>query len=197
MLHPSAPTTIKSGLRRRFYASVIFLAAVSGACAQNRRRVDRALTTSHDPGSAEATFRDFVDCLSEFCDVKLGGDSVTAFTVLDLQDRYQYRFACNNINKSRRGRIAVAVTDLLETLRDILATGIDDESDFIVFQKILIHCRTRVHNYLRYFKEACRACKKTRPANAECQPQLDHFLRAVVEADFAGMEAEACKFTLA
>lgn len=193
MLNPLSPVLIKKELRHRFYASVVFLSAVTGAYATNRQRASHDLTTWSGHGSFDATFRDFVDKLSQFCDVKLGGDSVTAFTVLDLQDRIQYRFACNRLNKSRLTRIASFVTDLLETLRAISSTAVAPGSDLVLLQKVLVHCRTRVHSYLGYFKDACRACVETRPDDATCLDQLRQFVDAASDADFKSMEGDECQ----
>lgn len=196
MSNSRTPAPIKKDLRYRFYAAVVFLSAVTGACATNRQRTpSRDLIALHSHhGSREATFRDFVDTLSEFCDVKLGGDSVTAFTVLDLQDRIQYRFACNRLNKSRLTRIASFVTDLLQTLQAVSSSGsASDSPDLILLQKVLVHCRTRVHSYLGYFKTACRACVKTKPADAVCLDQLHQFIKAASKADVKSMADDECE----
>lgn len=196
MLNSRSPALIKKDLRYRFYSAVLFLSAVTGACVTNRRRASsHDLTTWHADGSFEATFRDFVDKLSQFCDVKLGGDSVTAFVVLDRQDRIQYRFACNRMNKSRLTRIASFVTDLLETLRAVVGSpaGSAPDSQLVLLQKVLVHCRTRVHSYLGYFKDACRACVRTRPADAACVDQLRRFIEAASAADFKSMADDECE----
>lgn len=191
--NPQAPTVIKKDLRHRFYASVVFLSAVTGAYATNRRRVPHDPTKWHDQSPSEVIFRDFVDTLSQFCDVKLGGDSVTAFTVLDFQDRVQYRFACNRLNKSRLTRIATFVTDLLATLRSSGTAG-SNALDLVLLEKALGHCRTRVHSYLGYFKAACRACIETRPADSACVKQLREFIKVTSEADFKSKSDNECEF---
>lgn len=195
--NPHAPTVIKKDLRCRFYASIVFLSAVTGAYAANRRPVPHDLTARHDHGSSEATFRDFVNALSQFCDVKLGGDSVTAFAVLDFQDRVQYRFACNKLNKSRLAKTAAFVTDLLATLRggggDDGTSGDDDALSLVLLGKALGHCRTRVHSYLGYFKDACRACIETRPADSASVKQLREFIKVAKEADFKTKPDDECE----
>lgn len=193
-MNSQTPTVMKKDLRHRFYASVVFLSAVTGAYAKNRRRVPQDLTTRHDHGSSEATFMDFVNTLSQFCDVKLGGDSVTAFTVLDFQDRVQYRFACNRLNKSRLTRIATFVTDLLATLRGSSTAG-GDAPDLVLLEKALGHCRTRVHSYLGYFKDSCRACIETRPADSASVKQLREFIKVAGEADFKSKPDNECEFS--
>lgn len=181
---------MKKELRHRFYAAVVFLSAVSGACATNRQPVSHDLATWQSSGSFEGTFKDFVNRLCQFCDVKLGGDSVTAFTVLDRQDRLEYRFACNRMNKSRLTRIAAFVTDLLQTLRN---TPPGRGVDLVLLEKVLGHCRTRVHSYLGYFKAACRACVQANPVNSRFVDQLNHFTEAASAADFKSLPSEECE----
>lgn len=133
-------------LRHSFYSAVVFLSAVTGAFASNRQRVPPDLWRWND--SFETTFKDFVNKLCQFCDFKLGGDSVTVITVLDLQDRIQYRVACNRRGPKKLTRARDHVNDLLETLQDVTVADADLRRRLL--SKVLGFCRNRVQCYLRY-----------------------------------------------
>lgn len=190
MANSKLPAPIKKDLRNRFYAAVVFLSALNRACAVHRQPASHELTRSSN-NSFEATFKDFVNRLSQFCDIKLGGDSVTAFTVLDLQDRVQYRFACNKMNKSRLTKMSDFVTDLLTALRT--TTNLDGKLKQVLMERVLDHCRTRVHSYLGAFKAACRACLETKPADRGIVDQLNILKKAASEADFKSHPCDVCE----
>lgn len=158
----------------------------------NRQPVSHDLATWQSPVPFEAKFKDFVNILAQFCDVKLGGDSVTAFAVLDRQDRLEYRFACNRMNKNRLTRMQNSVTDLLQTLRNTPPGGPGDV-DLVLLEKVLVHCRTRIHSYLGYFKAACRDCVRTNPGDSRLVDQLNQFTKAASKADFKNMPDEECE----
>ncbi|KAJ4404436.1 hypothetical protein N0V82_010499 [Gnomoniopsis sp. IMI 355080] len=137
MSYAKSPATMNQKLRRRFYEPVVFLHAVTRAWQLNRQAVSHDFA-SVNTGSLEVNFKEFVNRLSQFCDIKLGGDFVTAFTVLDREDRIQYRFACNRAGKSQLERASAFVTDLLTTLRDGEASN---NLDQVLLEKVLAHCR--------------------------------------------------------
>lgn len=185
------PVVVKTDLRHRFYHAVVFLSAVKGACEINRQRVPPDLSW-HQNNSFDTTFRDFVNSLCQFCDVNFGGDSVTSTTVLDLQDRIQYRFACNKRNKTQLTSASNFIKDLLGTLQDV--TVPDAELRPRLLSKVLGFCRSKVRTYLRYLKKASRACMRTGPAEAILMDQLRGLEKATKHADFAALEVSACEF---
>lgn len=180
------PASIKKDIRKRFYSAVVFLSAVTGVYKGNRQPVSHD-TTRYVEASAESQFRDYVNRLSQFCDVKAGGDCVTAFTVLDLQDRVQYRFAANKRNKGQLTRTATFVSDLLETLQH---NASEPDVDLIILEKVLGHCRIRVHFYLGKFIKACRACVNT--GDGDKKLLEDVFEKAAREADFGRLPEPDC-----
>lgn len=195
MSNARVPATIKGKCRRRFYESVVFLDAVTQAWQLNRQSVSHDIASPTGDTSLEANFKDFVNRLSQFCDVKLGGDFVTAFTVLEFPDRIQYRFACNRTNKEQLEKTAAFVSDLLVTLRHVVQSsppppvGLEQ----ILLEKVLAHCRMRVRSYLRAFKAACRECIATQPADQASLAQLRQFKEAAADADFASINTETCE----
>ncbi|KAF3765720.1 hypothetical protein M406DRAFT_351125 [Cryphonectria parasitica EP155] len=186
MRNSHLPSPIGKDLRHRFYTAVVFLKAVTHAYAKNRQPASQDPTWQSD-NCFEVKYQNFLNRLSQFCDVKLGGDSVTAFTVLDMQDRVQYRFACNRMNNSRLERISKFVSDLLATLKNTTTPRQQLER---VLTKVLTHCRTRIHSYLTALTKACRACIETRPADRRTLEQLNALRTAASEADFKRLDED-------
>lgn len=186
----SNTTFIKASLRHRFYAAVVFLSAVTQAYTSNRQSSTNAGQWNGE-SPQQAAFEDFVNKLSQFCDIKPGGDSVTAFTILNLHDHFEYRFACNRLKKNHLTKVSAYVTDLLQTLHHVQQDG-----DFrsLLLGKVLCFCRIRVHHYLAAFKNACRACEATHPADSRLRDQLRHCLQAAIDADFRNMPEDQCEF---
>lgn len=182
--------TMKDDLRRRFYHAVVFLCAITRACENNRRPVPHDLSW-HPNDPLDKTFKDFVNRLCQFCDVKRGGDTVTAATVLELKNGIQYRFACNRRNPTQLSKARDYVIDLLGTLRD--ATSTDADLRFRLLSKVLGFCRDRVQFYLRHLKDASRACIGTGPAEVEYRDQLRRLEEATRHDDFDSLDDDACK----
>lgn len=190
MSNAQLPAPIKVKLRHRFYAAVVFLSAVTQAYTNNRQPSSNAAQWDGQP-PPEATFRDFVNKLSQFCDVKPGGNSVTAFTILDCNDHFEYRFACNRRNKSLLTKVSDYITDLLQTLHHVQQ---DDRFRSLLLGKVLCFGRDRVHHYLGALTNACRACEVTNPADGTLREQLRHCLEAARQADFKTMPEDKCEF---
>ncbi|CAN8104257.1 unnamed protein product [Discula destructiva] len=189
----SARAPLKSKLRRRFYEAVVFLSALTTTWESNRRSASYESVPLYN-NSFESTFKSFVNTLSQFCDERPGGDSVTAFAVLDLQDRIQYRFACNQIKRSKLEEVKAFVTDLLTTLRD---DDSRDDLEQVLFEKALDHCRIRVCCYLTAFNTACLNCIATNPTDPKILDQLHQFRQAAPQGDFRGEDiqtfAQGCR----
>lgn len=172
----------------------VFLSALTRTWEDNRRpgSSDDPAGVSSPSNSCEANFKAFVNTLSGFCDVKPGGDSVTAMVVLDLQDRIQYRFACNRVKSPGLEKVKNFLLDLLTTLRD-------DESrdglEEILLAKVLDHCRKRVCSYLKAFKAACSDCIATNPADQRVSDQLTQLQEAAPDADFQFDNNRTCEST--
>lgn len=184
------PALIKLKLKCRFYYAVVFLLVVTQACEGNRQRISQASPWHRGDDSPGAIFKEFVDKLSKFCACELGRDTVTAFTILDRQDRYQYRFACNLMKRPQLVRTGQFVTDLLRTLRHVRR---DDAFILVLLEKVLCFSRTRVCKYLHYFQRFCHDCIATRPTDTRLLDQLDRCMTAVSEAspgDLSDVECE-------
>lgn len=198
MSNASKPAPIREKPRRRFYEAVVFLHAVTQAWRRNRQEVSHDAATPPKHSSLESIFKDFVNRLSQFCDIKLGGDFVTAFTVLDREDRIEYRFACNRANQKQLGRMSTFVTELLTMLRN---EGEGQPLDSVnghqaLLEKVLTHCRVKIHTYLRALKTACRECLATNPTERASVEQLRQLEDAAKYADFGNLEPDICKLHL-
>lgn len=187
------PAAIRAKLRHRFYYAVVFLSAVTIAFENNRQPPVSELSWHFD-GAIDKTFKDFVNTLCQFCDVKLGGDSVTAFTVLDLQDRIQYRFACNKRNRSQLTKTRNFVENLLGILRGV--TGIDPDLRSRLLSMALGFCRVKVHSYVGALKQASVACMGTQPVESTLMDQLQDLLQASEQAELSSLDDVACKYLL-
>lgn len=189
MSNARVPAAIKDKPRRRFYEAVVFLHVVTLAWQRNRQPVSDEFIVPNS-STTEANFKDFVNRLSQFCDFKLGGDFVTAFTVLDFQHRIQYRFACNRANRNQLKKISTFIIDLLRTLRDVeLTDGLEQK----LLEKVLAHGRVRVHTYLGALNNACRECIGTKPADKASLDQLHQLRKAASHADFGKLEPDICE----
>lgn len=197
MSNARVPAPIKDKPRRRFYEAVVFLHAVTQAWQRNRQAVSHDASTSLKNSSLDGIFKEFVNRLSQFCDIKLGGDFVTAFTVLDREDRIEYRFACNRANQKQLGRMSTFVTELLTMLREggdnPVEDGENDDYHHALLEKVLTHCRVKIHTYLRALKTACRECLATNPAETASLEQLRQLEKAAAHADFGSLEPNECK----
>lgn len=189
MSNANWPALIRGKVRHRFYGAVVFLSAITQAYNNNRQSSSYGAQWSGE-SHHETLFKDFVNKLSQFCDVKHGGDSVTAVTVLNLHDHVEYRFACNRIKKPRLTEIAEYMTDLLQTLHHPRP---DAEYRSLLLAKVLIFCRNRVHHYLGYFKTACEACEATQPTDAKLREQLARCKQAATAIDFMAMSEDQCE----
>lgn len=122
---------------------------------------------------------------------------MTAFTVLDREDRIEYRFACNRANQKQLGRMAAFVTELLTMLREEEGTPVNGGNDNqALLEKVLTHCRVKIHTYLRALKTACRECLATNPAERASVEQLRQLEDAAKYADFGSLEPDICKLHL-
>lgn len=187
------PAAMKTSLRHRFYFAVVFLYAVTRACENNRQPIPSDLSW-HQDSSLDQTYKDFVNRLCQFCDVKLGGDSVTAFTVLDLQNHIQYRFACNRRNKTQLTRARDFVKALLGILQGVIATDVDIRSHLL--SMVFGFCRVRVQTYLRALNNASIACMGAESVETTLLDQLRKLQTASKYADIASLNDAACKSIL-
>lgn len=199
MSNARVPALIKDKPRRRFYEAVVFLHAVTQAWQRNRQAVSHDASTPPKTSSLDGIFKDFVNRLSQFCDIKLGGDFVTAFTVLDREDRIEYRFACNRANQSQLGRMSTFVTELLTMLREEEESNTAEDGGHdhhqALLEKVLTHCRVKIHTYLRALKTSCRECLATNPAEKASLEQLRQLEKAAAYADFGSLEPNECKLS--
>ncbi|KAK7733313.1 hypothetical protein SLS53_008210 [Cytospora paraplurivora] len=179
---------MKANVQRRFYHAVVFLFGVTKACETNRQPVPYDLSW-HQNDSSETLFKELINKLCQFCDVRHGGESVTAGTVLKLQGRIQYRFACNKKDLDELERNRIFVTDLLENLRNVATANADLRTRLLA--KVLDFCGDRVRYYLSALRNASDVCMKTNPADATLMSQLRELETVTSCAGTHGLNAAA------
>lgn len=184
---------MRARVRHRFYHALVFLFAVTKACEINRQPASPELSW-YPNDTFDATFKDFVNRMCQFCDAKLGGDFVTAFTILDLQGNIQYRFASNKRTRKQLKAACDFIRDLLGTLQGVNTVGADLRVRLL--SKILGFCRAKVHRYLGYLITACVACMETGTVEVRFQEQLQRLIKATRHVDFMGLDVAVRKLSM-
>lgn len=98
--------------------------------------------------SLENEFQDFVNKLSQICDSRSRGKTVTAFVVLQFPDHIEYRFASNSRDRNDLIRTQSFVKRMLETLHkasDLKSSELHSE----ILQQALIFTRPRIEGYVK------------------------------------------------
>jgi hypothetical protein len=90
---PRNRVPVNAKLANRFYEPIILLKVLNATC-------DKKLSNAPDPSSdttqsPKHIFQWFVNALAQLCDSEKGGNSVTAFVVLQNPDHIEYRFTSN------------------------------------------------------------------------------------------------------
>ncbi|ROW17162.1 hypothetical protein VPNG_01319 [Cytospora leucostoma] len=182
------PAALKEKVQRRFYHAVVFLFGVTKACEINRQPVPFDLSW-HQNDSSETLFKELINKLCQFCDVRHGGESVTAGTVLRLQGRIQYCFACNKKDPDELERNRIFVTDLLGNLRNVTTASTDLRTRLLA--KVLDFCGDRVRYYLSSLRHASKVCMETNPADATLMCQLRELETITSRAETQSLNAIA------
>ncbi|KAK3348746.1 hypothetical protein B0T25DRAFT_581840 [Lasiosphaeria hispida] len=131
-----SPVPLKPSLRKRFYAPVILLRCLSDIFAiDNSTEIPEQETVV--PRSPKQIFYCFVNKLGQICDNKKGGDTVTAFAVLQ-PGVVEYRFASNRRSRESLENVHIYITSILETLGKTSDSEIS-KADYqsLLFEKIL------------------------------------------------------------
>ncbi|KAK3317477.1 hypothetical protein B0T19DRAFT_292904 [Cercophora scortea] len=109
-------------IRHRFYEPVVFLYCIIAANFKNNNTKTPDLETDYESKSPRDSFRCFVNKLGQICDSERGGDTITAFAVLQ-PGSIEYRFASNN----RDRRALIQVKKYVTMILRILGEASDDE----------------------------------------------------------------------
>jgi hypothetical protein len=165
---PRNPVQVKSSLTYRFYEPIVLLLSLNEAYLHNRPA--KAPDLSLDVGqSHERSFHCFVNKLGQLCDSERGGNTVTAFVVLQFPDHIQYRFTSNQRKDEDLDHARTFITHILETL---CLMDRDDMPSHIL-QKALSFTRPRVAGYVKQLKihavTCISACTKEGTEDCRCE----------------------------
>jgi hypothetical protein len=107
--------------------------------------------------SPERAFHCFVNKLGQLCDSERGGNTVTAFVVLQFPDRIQYRFASNQQESEDLIRAQTFTTYVLQTLGRADGDELQGMTSHIL-RKSLSFTKPRVEVYVKALKKQAASC---------------------------------------
>lgn len=166
---------MRSKLSRRFYEPIILEKALIEICLENVERTpSQTLEATVDARtSSEEAFRCFVNKLGQLCDSRRKGATVTAFTILQLPEKVQYRFASNKRTDEELEKTIEYVTDIL----NILANYNESQNDLTeskILWKAMSFVKHRARTYFTLLVSALdngiRACDDS--SNPPCKHLL-------------------------
>lgn len=106
---------LPAGLRKRFYEPVVLLYCLSKLLVKSQHTIKPPDLESADDKSPIKKFECFVNKLGQVCDSRRGGDTVTAFAILQT-GCVEYRFASNRLDERSLVETAAYVKGLLQIL---------------------------------------------------------------------------------
>ncbi|KAK0724492.1 hypothetical protein B0H67DRAFT_641030 [Lasiosphaeris hirsuta] len=154
---------LPASLRKRFYEPVVFFTCISDIfAAHNSTEIPEQETVV--PRSPKQTFVHFVNKLGQICDNKRGGNTVTAFAVLQ-PGVIEYRFASNRRSRESLENVQAYVASILEILSpgqasDAEVSKADDQSKLFerILRVVLDFNRLRVEYYARTLVQQLDFC---------------------------------------
>jgi len=163
---------VTSKLANRFYEPLIITLGLNAAYSLNQSPQNPDVQ-SDKAQSAEYDFHRFVDKLAQLCQTEPGGDSVTAFVVLNPPEGIQYRFACNQRKKDDLIQVKTYISSILTKLGTV-STDTLTEMISPILRQSLSFTRSKVQAYVRMLVEqtvdCIKACK--RENTDECKYRL-------------------------
>lgn len=156
------PVPLSPGVARRFYEAVIFLDRLTDVnFKKNNTREPPDLDTATGK-SPKHEFFCFVNKLAQICDSQHGGDTVTAFAVLQ-PGSIQYRFASNNRDTAALEKVKTYVTDILNTLGQTTNSQLSAAVHQQILAKVVAFNRSRIEVYVsglvKQFDFCIEACE--------------------------------------
>lgn len=159
----SEPVPLTPSLRKRFYEAVILLSCVTAAYIKGRM-TELAESEPSAPRSRKQSYFVFVNKLAQICDSKRGGDTVTAFAILQPND-VQYRFASNKRSAGDLKKVQTYITDILTILgkasnEDIRKAIWNRQIPIfsVILQKIIKFNRRRLVTYIKEIANHSGSC---------------------------------------
>ncbi|KAL2259065.1 hypothetical protein VTK26DRAFT_7391 [Humicola hyalothermophila] len=157
----ASPIPLSSSLSWRLYETLIFLCCLTSALRSRNRTKAPDLEGMTDMEPREA-FRCFVNKLAQVCDNQRGGNTVTAFAILQ-PGRIEYRFASNRRTNEELHQTSRYVEDLLTTLGNASPQVFQDATQRLalfseIMGKVLAFNRPRLRFYLSALCENVELC---------------------------------------
>lgn len=171
---PRGNAEVRSKLINRFYEPIVLLWSLNDACIHNRPSKNPELT-SEISRSNKHDFHHFVNKLAQLCDSERGGDTVTAFVVLEYPDHIEYRFTSNQRRIEEFDRTKHYTASLLQLLGNAEKQELPSVS-LSVLRVSLSFNRSRVSYYVNTLKKEASfcisACEKESTNEGERIPKI-------------------------
>ncbi|KAK5661878.1 hypothetical protein OQA88_9986 [Cercophora sp. LCS_1] len=159
-LSPLGTVELTASLRKRLYEPVVLLSCLTTAYIE----AGRTEIAEPESTSRQESYFVFVNKLAQICDSKRGGDTVTAFAVLQ-PNSVEYRFASNGRKASELKKVKAYITDILTVLdrapqRDIALAATKHKGSLFsdVLVKIIVFNRRRLECYIRALQADVSKC---------------------------------------
>ena len=151
---------VSSKTNRRFYEVIVLLLALNQAHGNNgnAKAVDPLPGSDLEPVDL---FHSFVSKLSQICDPRPGGFTVTAFTVLQLSDKVQYVFGSNQRTSVELETVRAYVSAILRSLKNLSTDEDDEQRDAFLsrlLRDVLSFNRERIKRHIDKLVKALEAC---------------------------------------
>ncbi|KAH6900412.1 hypothetical protein B0T10DRAFT_600701 [Thelonectria olida] len=158
---PSAVKELKPRQLRRFYEPVILRKAIADIA--HKHGTIKPPDRPPRPKTAEERFHRYVDKLANMCDWEKGGNTVTAFAILDTEDAFVYVFGCNEVSDAGLRQTAEFVVILLQKISGFrnLKPAEKDAVKKDIFNLLVLFNRPRVEKYLSALRKELMNCIKS------------------------------------
>lgn len=140
----------------------------------------------------EQLFHDFMNKMTQICDVNPGGATVTAAVALQYPDRVQYRFASNQRTETELERVRLFVDDILQTLQDLTEKS-SLSIKIRVLQKVIAFNRPRLQVYVKAVASQSERCLKTAGLAPDVVEKLEALQSLSKLANDKELDEDTCK----
>lgn len=177
---PLTSIEVPAKLRRRFYEAVKFEEALITASTRDPESPGRvALDVVAGPEvSADDAFRSFVNKLAHVCDIKKGGTTVSAISVLQDPDGVHYFVGSNNRQKKQSAEVEAFLRKLLQLPTVGVSSG-SPKRRADLFDSLFLHItkfnQPRLKFYLKVLDRGLNDCISNLDQTAAGDTRGEHF----------------------
>ncbi|KAK3312954.1 hypothetical protein B0H66DRAFT_383629 [Apodospora peruviana] len=179
----SEPVPLSASVSKRFYEAVIFLYCLIAVNFKNKTTKTPDLETTSGKSPKDEFFC-FVNKLGQICDSQRGGDTITAFAILQ-PGSIEYRFASNNRDQQSLDKVKAYITDIITTLGQTPDAGLGEAFQQILGM-VLAFNRPRIGIYITAmnmeFEFCIMSCEKDGTTEAKSAAEELVNLRKLAEA---------------